>query len=138
MSDRTEPQDHRAHLTSLGRLKLATRFIRYGQSLAPEEYKVLLFVFDRTISWENAFAAISESDFLNGVSSGRPGELACLPLGLSSQVIRAALLRLETIGAIRCHRHPSRTFYELNFEWTAPGLRRMWELEESDYSYPGV
>ena len=123
-------------LSSLGRLKVVTRFLRYGQSLAPEVLKVLLFILDRTVGWNKAMVAISRRDFMNGTRSRRRNELSCLPIGLSMDVVNEAIALLVEVGAIRANTIRASTYYSLNYDWEVPGLMPMWEVDEDDYCYP--
>jgi hypothetical protein len=69
------------YLNELGQLKLLSRLVRLGQCLSPEEYKALLFIYDRTYGWRRSEAVISDSQFLVGVVFD--GGLDAAPIGLT-------------------------------------------------------
>ncbi|MDR5727955.1 MAG: hypothetical protein RB191_11075 [Terriglobia bacterium] len=122
------------YLSELGQLKLLTRLVRFGQILPPQEYKVLLAIFDRTYAWRKSEAVIPNDHFLHGVSGGR-GELAAAPLGLSQRELERAIEGLVNVRAIRRFGTPEPITYSINLEWQPQGFRRMWEIAESDFCY---
>jgi hypothetical protein len=92
-----------------------------------------MFIFDRTVSWDNSFVAISAEDWRSGVRSNRPNELDCFPIGLTNRQIEAAINGLEQRGAIRCYRYQTRTFYEIAYDFEVPGVRPVLVLEAWDF-----
>jgi hypothetical protein len=121
------------HLNTLGQLKLATRLIRYGQSLPPHEFKVLLYIFDRTFAWQRSIAVITNEQFQNGVPGGR-GQLAALPIGLAPIDLLAAIEGLVERGAIFRDGRPLPVTYSINLEWEVAGVM-VWQISEQEFIY---
>lgn len=133
MSDDPSRDERRTHLTALGLFKFATRLVRHGQSLSPNAFKVLFFIFDRTASYDFAFKRISDAQFLQGAFVG--GDRETFSVGLNEAQLAVAIQELVDRRVIARTETPIGVYYEIFQDWTAEGLRPMWEIDENEDRY---
>src|SRR5262249_43337370 len=86
------------------RYKLVVKLIRYGMSLSRVEFKILLFVFDRTIAYNKKTEAIPYSHFLKGIIRKKDGLMQSFPCGIGETALKRGLRRLVEAGALRRHK----------------------------------
>jgi len=112
--------------------KIITTLIRHGMCLPSSQFKVLMFVFDRTYAYNKPDDAIPYRHFLEGVTS--KGKLHSLPCGLSEPTLKKALRALVDIGILIRWKGTKwwGTSYEINTYWRHPSLPQMWATDYFD------
>jgi hypothetical protein len=138
LREKIEDDEKKVYLTVKGRHKALSRLCRYGQVLPASSFKVLIFIYDRTIGFGNSFESIPYKHFREGVVRRKDGVRICGGVGLGLTTIKKAIRNLIEIGVVTRYRTPTLrgTYYWLNYEWSQPGLLPMWEITEDDYDYP--
>tara|TARA_R110002153_G_scaffold26421_5_gene82923 strand:+ start:4312 stop:5616 length:1305 start_codon:yes stop_codon:yes gene_type:complete len=85
--------------------------------MTPNEYTVIMFIFDRTLGWGKVTEYIPSRHFLEGLRSDT-GMIYAPSVGMSERTLRNALRSLDDKGMI--HRDVDfgcRSKYGINFEW---------------------
>lgn len=120
------PSLEREFFTPGNVLSLARHLIRHGMSLTPAEFKVLMFIFDRTVGYKKHAESIPYRHFLDGVWS--QGSLHSVGCGLGESTLKRALRGLVEKGVIERGRGQNfyGTYYTINYEWCHSGMHRLW------------
>lgn len=92
--------------------------------LTPQEWEIVLFVYDRTYGWDKIEEAIPWRHFLNGMKS--EGVTYAYPLFQKQTSLFHALKSLETKGVMRVSKEQilASHVYELNTDWSPVGWER--------------
>lgn len=92
--------------------------------LSPSEYKLVCFIWQRTIYWGKKREAISHRHFLEGITNRKTGEIVQKPTGLSKQSVISAINSLEEKGVLsRTQRGQNAFTYHLNLGWMPKMLK---------------
>ena len=125
----------KANLRVSGLYKLGVRTIAYASSLGDIELRIVLFIFLRTLAFNDTWKEIPEREFLEGHFWG--GKLIAPPVGCGILSLRLALKRLERKRVIiRLKGDHRGAFYSLNIDWKPSGMRELFFLQEHDFQDP--
>lgn len=96
-------------------------FRTWRPHLSPNQFLVVLFIFDRTAAWGKEWEVILNRQFLKGVT-GKDGKEYASGLRISAPPLIAAIRHLHEIGAIFIR--PTKRFkaYSLNYEWNPENM----------------
>lgn len=107
---------------------ILTRLIRYGQALTLAEFKVLMFIYDRSLGFRKLIESIPYRHFFDGVISSN-GDRITFGVGLGETALKKALRGLERKGVIMRGRSENPwmgTYYKINVVWCNDGIQQMW------------
>ncbi|WP_312363083.1 hypothetical protein [Ensifer sp.] len=120
----------------IGQNHYARKFMREWIVLPDEQWKLLGFIFGRTIEWGKAGEYFTYRLFANGDHASRG-------LGKSERPMRAALSALEKVGVIVVNRQDAATkglFISINLEWNPeanmPSGRKRFQNGENAVAHP--
>jgi hypothetical protein len=98
----------------VGQINYARRIMREWIGLPDDQFKLVWFIFGKTIAWQNA------GDFLT-YRLMEKGDHKSLGLGKTERAIRNSLTKLEKAGVVRVNRDEEFTkglFISINLDWT--------------------